>query len=186
MPAITAFVRKDQGWFGGLPAAPDLPMDRTVLTDENFHRYTSSLERNGFFGPDSWYMNAERNIAFAREATGDGRISLPVLFLHAAYDYICATVDTRLAEPMREHCRDLTEATVASGHWIGQEKPMEVNAALGAGSRSSFRSCVRDSAISRASRAKPRRTSGRSVRCPPVGQSSQGSSLFCPSGITTF
>ena len=70
LPAITAFVRKDQGWFGRLPAAPDLPMDRTVLTDEDFHRYTSSLDRNGFFGPGSWYMNAERNIAFAR---GEGR-----------------------------------------------------------------------------------------------------------------
>jgi pimeloyl-ACP methyl ester carboxylesterase len=130
LPAITAFVRKDQGWFGGLPAAPDLPMDRTVLTDEDFHRYTSSLERNGFFGPDSWYMNAERNIAFAREAKGGGRLSLPVLFLHADYDHVCATVDTRIAEPMRENCRDLTEATVASGHWMAQEKPMEVNAAL--------------------------------------------------------
>lgn len=105
-------------------------MDRTVLTDEDFHRYTSSLDRNGFFGPGSWYMNPERNIAFLREAKGDGRISLPVLFLHAAYDYICATVDTRLTEPMRENCSDLTEATVASGHWMGQEKPMEVNAAL--------------------------------------------------------
>jgi hypothetical protein len=53
-----------------------------------------------------------------------------VLFLHAVYDYVCATVDTRFAEPMRENCRDLTEATVASGHWMAQEKPMEVNAAL--------------------------------------------------------
>jgi hypothetical protein len=39
--------------------------------------------------------------------------------------------DTQLAEPMRENCRDLTEATVASGHWMAQEKPMEVNAQLG-------------------------------------------------------
>jgi pimeloyl-ACP methyl ester carboxylesterase len=101
-----------------------------VLSDEDFHRYTSALERNGFFGPCSWYMNAERNIAFAREAKSGGRLSLPVLFLHAAYDYICATIDTRLAEPMRENCRDLTEATVASGHRQSQEKPMEVNAAL--------------------------------------------------------
>jgi soluble epoxide hydrolase/lipid-phosphate phosphatase len=55
---------------------------------------------------------------------------LPVLFLHALYDYIVATVDTRLAQPMRENCSDLTEATVASGHWMAQEKPREVNAAL--------------------------------------------------------
>jgi hypothetical protein len=100
------------------------------LSPINFHRYTSALERNGFFGPCSWYMNAERNIAFAREAKSGGRLSLPVLFLHAAFDYICATFDTRLAEPMRENCRDLTDARVASGHRLSQEKPMEVNAAL--------------------------------------------------------
>jgi soluble epoxide hydrolase / lipid-phosphate phosphatase len=55
---------------------------------------------------------------------------LPLLFLHAAYDDICATIDTRVAELMRENCRDLTEATVASGHRLSQEKPMDVNAAL--------------------------------------------------------
>ncbi len=55
---------------------------------------------------------------------------MPVLFLHARYDYVCETVDSRLAEPMREHCADLTEARVDSGHWMAQEKPAEVNAAL--------------------------------------------------------
>jgi pimeloyl-ACP methyl ester carboxylesterase len=75
-------------------------------------------------------MNAQRNLTFARAAKSGGRLSLPVLFLHAVYDYILATVGTRLAEPMRENCSDLTEATVASGHWMAQEKPMEVNAAL--------------------------------------------------------
>ncbi len=55
---------------------------------------------------------------------------MPVLFLHAAYDYVCETVDSRLAEPMRAHCANLTEATVQSGHWMAQEKPTQVNAAL--------------------------------------------------------
>ena len=55
---------------------------------------------------------------------------MPVLFLHAAYDYICETIVSRLAEPMRDHCADLTEVTIASGHWMAQEKPVEVNAAL--------------------------------------------------------
>lgn len=129
-PAITAFVRKNKGWFAGLPGAPDLPRDESVLSEEDFHRYAAALQQNGFFGPDSWYMNADRNEAFAKRAKNNGRIALPVLFLHAAYDYVCATVDTRLAEPMREFCGDLTEATVASGHWMAQEKPVEVNSAL--------------------------------------------------------
>jgi len=50
--------------------------------------------------------------------------------VHAAYDYVCETIDSRLPEPMRANCADLTEAHVASGHWMAQEKPREVNAAL--------------------------------------------------------
>jgi pimeloyl-ACP methyl ester carboxylesterase len=129
-PAITAFVRKNQSWFGGLPGAPDLPRDDTVLSDEDMHKYASALERNGFFGPDSWYMNADRNTEFAKKARNGGKLSLPVLFLHGAYDYVCATIDTRLAEPMRKDCSNLTEATVRSGHWMAQEQPVAVNAHL--------------------------------------------------------
>jgi pimeloyl-ACP methyl ester carboxylesterase len=58
------------------------------------------------------------------------RMRVLQLFLHAAYDYICETIDSRLAEPMRAHCENLTEFTVMSGHWMAQEKPSEVNAAL--------------------------------------------------------
>jgi pimeloyl-ACP methyl ester carboxylesterase len=75
-------------------------------------------------------MNHERNIAFARQARNGGRLSLPVLFLHGAYDYTCETIDSRLAEPMRENCTDLTEVVVESGHWMAQENPVAVNAAL--------------------------------------------------------
>jgi len=31
---------------------------------------------------------------------------------------------------MRAYCRQLTEETIRSGHWLAQEKPVEVNAAL--------------------------------------------------------
>ena len=47
-----------------------------------------------------------------------------------AYDYICETLVSRLAEPMRAHCSNLTEVVDPSGHWMAQEKPVEVNAAL--------------------------------------------------------
>jgi pimeloyl-ACP methyl ester carboxylesterase len=55
---------------------------------------------------------------------------MPVLFMHGAYDYVCETIDSRLAEPMRANCANLTEATILSGHWMAQEKPIHVNAAL--------------------------------------------------------
>jgi pimeloyl-ACP methyl ester carboxylesterase len=129
-PAGTAAVRKMGGWFGGLPGAPDLPRDESVLTEQDFHAYAAALQKNGFFGPDSWYMNAERNADFAGEAKNGGRIDLPVLFLHGAYDWVCETRKSRLAEPMRAACSDLTEATAKTGHWMAQEDPAFVNAAL--------------------------------------------------------
>jgi len=129
-PSRTAQVRRDGGWFGGAGQAPDVPLDADVLTDEDLHKYVAALERTGFFGPDSWYMNHGRNVEFATRAVNSGALSMPVLFLHGEYDYTCETVVSRLAEPMRRDCRNLTEVTVPSGHWMAQEKPAAVNAAL--------------------------------------------------------
>jgi pimeloyl-ACP methyl ester carboxylesterase len=128
-PAATAFTRANGGWFGQAGVAPDFPRDESVLTEEDEHKYVSSLECNGFFGPDSWYVNGEANMAFAARAKAR-RLAMPVLFLHAAYDYVCETIDSRLPQPMRAHCDNLTEVVVESGHWMAQEKPREVNAAL--------------------------------------------------------
>ncbi|HEY7038745.1 MAG TPA: alpha/beta hydrolase [Methylomirabilota bacterium] len=129
-PSRTATARRDGGWFGGAGRAPDLPRDPDVVTDEELDIYAAGLARNGFFGPDAWYMNGQRNIDYAARARDAGRLSLPVLFLHAEYDYTCDTVQSRLADPMRRDCRNLTEVVVASGHWMAQEKPRVVNAAV--------------------------------------------------------
>ena len=129
-PARTASIRKHGGWFGGAGKAPDVPVDGDVLTDADLAAYAAALERNGFFGPDSWYMNHDRNVAYAAKATNGGRLDMPVLFLHAANDLICDTVGSRLAEPMRDYCADLTEVVIQSGHWMAQERPVAVNKAL--------------------------------------------------------
>jgi len=129
-PSRTAAVRKAGGWFGGAPAAPDVPLDTDVLSEHDLETYTAALQRTGFFGPDSYYMNTDRNADYASRAKNGGRIDLPVLFLHGEYDYTCETVDSQLAEPMRQDCRNLEEVVIQSGHWMAQEKPSQVNAAL--------------------------------------------------------
>ena len=129
-PSRTALVRNDGGWFGGADHAPDVPVDADVLTEADLAAYTAALTRNGFFGPNAWYMNHEENAAWSATAANNGRLDMPVLFLHGAYDTTCDTVHSRLAEPMRRDCADLTEVVVASGHWMAQENPVAVNAAL--------------------------------------------------------
>jgi pimeloyl-ACP methyl ester carboxylesterase len=128
-PGRLAAVRKAGGWFGG-GACPDLPRDSDVITEADLEAYTAALTRNGFFGPDSWYMNRKANGAYARTSKNGGKLSMPVLFLHAAYDMTCETMRSTLAEPMRRDCSELTEVVVKSGHWMAQEQPVAVNAAL--------------------------------------------------------
>ncbi len=129
-PSPTARIRKAGGWFAGAGAAPDVPLDTDVLDEEALSQYVAALERNGFFGPDSYYMNHEANAEYAKRARNSGVLEVPVLFLHARYDQTCETVVSRLAEPMRQSCRRLTEVIVPSGHWMAQERPIEVNAAI--------------------------------------------------------
>jgi pimeloyl-ACP methyl ester carboxylesterase len=131
-PARLAEVRRDGGWFGGAARAPDLPLDTDLIGIGDLHRYASALQANGFAGPCSWYLNGPANLARAAAAPHDGRLSVPVLFLHGAHDFTCDTTGSRLAEPMRAACPDLTELTVDSGHWMPIERPEQVNAGLAA------------------------------------------------------
>jgi pimeloyl-ACP methyl ester carboxylesterase len=129
-PAQHAYMRQNGGRWDGADRAPDIPVDADVLTETDLAAYTAALQRNGFFGPLSWYLNNDRNVAYSAKAVNRGRLSMPVLFLHGTNDLVCDTTNSRLAEPMREHCADLTEVVVESGHWMAQERPVAVNGAL--------------------------------------------------------
>ncbi len=139
-PAMTAHVRNMGGFFGTpeepggtlplLELAEQLPLDEDVLSEEDLQLYTEALERNGFFGPSSWYVNIEPNAVYAANALNDGVLEMPVLFIGGMYDFTCETVYSRAKEPMEKLCRDLTLDVIKSGHWMAQEKPVEVNGVL--------------------------------------------------------
>lgn len=129
-PSPTSMVRKNGGWFRGAERPPDLPLDERVLGAVDLGVYAAALQRNGFFGPNSWYMNHEVNAAYAARAVDGGVLKMPALFLAASYDVTCESITSRLAEPMAGYCRNLTTRVIGSGHWMAQEKPVEVNAAL--------------------------------------------------------
>jgi pimeloyl-ACP methyl ester carboxylesterase len=129
-PSLTARISRDGGWFGGAGRAPNLPRDPTVLSEDDLAAYVAAFERTGFSGADSWYANHERNLQYAARLGERGALHMPVLFLHAAYDSICETVDSRMAEPMRRDCTNLTERVLETGHWMPLEAPAQVNAAI--------------------------------------------------------
>jgi len=129
-PAGTASIRSGGGWFGGQSGAPDLPRDEDVVTEDDVFAYAAGLEANGFFGPNSWYMNHDANKAYASAGVDDPILDMPALFLAGRFDYTCESVESELGHPMHAHCRNLTVEVVDSGHWMAQEKPRAVNASL--------------------------------------------------------
>ena len=126
----TSEVRRLGGWFGGLPEAPDIPIDTDVISETDLDFYVEGLTKNGFFGPDSFYVNHSVNAEYATRAVNGGQLAMPALFLAGRYDFVCETVTSRAAEPMRSVCLDLEEHIIDSGHWMAQERPVEVNQAL--------------------------------------------------------
>ena len=65
--AQTAFVRKNNGWFKD-GVAPNIPLDKNVLSEKELEIYSKYLSANGFFGPGSWYMNTELNSEYFKKA----------------------------------------------------------------------------------------------------------------------
>lgn len=133
-PSFLATIRKNGGWWGGLAAAPDSPFETTLFAQLNdqpaFDRMVAEFEKNGFEGPNAYYLNHETNKAYAERAPNNGQLKFPTLFIHAKWDSVCDTTLSRLAEPMREKCDDLTEVVIESGHWVGMEAPEETSEAI--------------------------------------------------------
>lgn len=124
-----ATVTRDGGWFGGGPI-PDIDRDTVILTDAIYEDVVSTLRANGFFGPNSYYLHHTDNLRYSQESVNGGVLTMPVLFVESQYDPTADTIRSALADPMREYCRDLTEASLPAGHWVGLEKAAETNAAL--------------------------------------------------------
>ena len=101
-----------------------------MLSQTDFGTFVDAFETTGFHGADAWYMNDDSNLAYAAEAPNGGQLCMPVLFLHAAWDATCYTVQGQLAEPMRTDCTNLTEMTIEAGHELMLERPDDVNAAM--------------------------------------------------------
>ncbi len=129
-PARLAGIRSQGGWFGAAHRAPALPPDTDILSEADYRAFVAAFERTGFAGANAWYLNDDANAAYAAEAPGFGRLTLPVLFIHARWDTTCETVHSRLADPMRADCTDLTEVTIDAGHEVMKERPLETNVAL--------------------------------------------------------
>ncbi|KAJ6144522.1 Alpha/Beta hydrolase protein [Penicillium chermesinum] len=128
LPAHTAKVRRE-GPLGGREKPPSVDMTGPpMLPAEVWDSFIKDMERTGFWTGCAYYMHHQRNAEY--NGKKDRRLKQPVLFVHATWDLVCDTKTSRLIEPMREACSDLTEVTLDASHWVPFEKPRELNAAL--------------------------------------------------------
>ncbi|MUL84128.1 alpha/beta hydrolase [Mycobacterium sp. CBMA247] len=122
----------------GISAPPEALTDRPLpplpdwITPDEFERYVTAFTETGFTGPLNWYRNFDRNWELtdpSSEAITAQTITVPTLFLGG-------TADPVLSFTPRDRVRDVVTGDYrevlldGAGHWLQQERPDEVNAAL--------------------------------------------------------
>ena len=94
--------------------------------------YAAGFRRSGFRGGFNWYRNLDRNWALTAPLQG-ASIQPPALFVAGTRDgVIHSKMGRKHLEQMADDVPQL-RATVlidGAGHWVQQERPAEVNAAL--------------------------------------------------------
>jgi pimeloyl-ACP methyl ester carboxylesterase len=114
-----------RGMVERLPEPDGLP---DWLSRAELDHYAETFARTGFTGGLNWYRNFDRNWELTPELAG-AKVEVPTLFVAGAGDPVLrmATLDA-----MRESITDLRDVAVVpgAGHWVQQEKPEAVNAAL--------------------------------------------------------
>jgi len=98
------------------------------LSQEDLDVYVEAFERTGFTGGLNWYRNIDRNWEHSAPFA-ERRIEQPALFLTGELDSVRSFMP---AEVMQGWVTDLREPIVVpgAGHWVQQEAPAAVNAAL--------------------------------------------------------
>ena len=117
------------GFLDGIAAPATLP---SWLTAADLAFVTGEFAHSGFRGGLNWYRNIDRNWALTAPWQG-ASIRQPALF-------VAGTRDPVITSPMGEAALKQMPTTVpglkkqvlidGAGHWIQQERPAEVNAAL--------------------------------------------------------
>ena len=112
------------GYFTGTREPEKLP---DWLTEEDISYFARELGRKGFRGPFNRYRNMDRDWEELPQL-GTLRIEQPALFLIGEKD---STKGFASHEPMKKLVPNLQIIELpGAGHWIQQERPAEINAAL--------------------------------------------------------
>jgi pimeloyl-ACP methyl ester carboxylesterase len=119
--------KKDgRGFVERMPPAPDVLPD--WITQEEVDHYVAEFTRTGFTGGINWYRNFHRNWELTPQLA-DAKVEAPAYFIAGKLDPVIGGRGSGFDSPTLLDWRGETVIDDA-GHWVQQEKPAEVNAAL--------------------------------------------------------
>jgi pimeloyl-ACP methyl ester carboxylesterase len=122
-----AFKPPGAGLLEGMVDTPVLP---PWLTEHDLDVLAAAFRRSGFRGALNRYRAMDLDWA-ENEATADRPVTVPALFIAGDRDMTVILAKNSL-DRMKEHVPQLRRVLMipGAGHWIGEERPREVNDAL--------------------------------------------------------
>ena len=128
-PQASLFIEDGQGFLGG--AHPHRPLP-DWLTEADLAYFTAAYRKSGFRGGLNWYRNIDRNWELTAPWQ-DARIAQPSLFIAGSKDaVVTGLIGAKRVADMERILPNLQQKLIieGAGHWVQQERPGEVNAAL--------------------------------------------------------
>lgn len=114
-----------RGMVERLPEPERLP---DWLSQDELDHYVTEFTRTGFTGGINWYRNFDRNFELMADFA-EAKVTMPAGFIVGAQDPVLTLSPPSLMDGWVEDLR-MSEIIEGAGHWVQQEKPAEVNAAL--------------------------------------------------------
>ena len=128
-PSAHQFVEEGKGFLHGGERDRPLP---DWLSEADIAYFANIYSQSGFRGGLNWYRNIDRNWELSA-AWQDATIDQPSLFLAGSKDgVITGLIGAKRVADMERVLTDLKAKIIldGAGHWVQQERPEEVNAAL--------------------------------------------------------
>ena len=123
----TGFIAPGQDFLSEVADDATLP---PWMSEAHHAEYVAAFTAGGFKGPLDWYRNIDRNWALTAFLQ-DKRIRQPSMFMVGERDPVRHYAGQHEAT-LKDWLTDLRTQTVlpGAGHWLQQERPDEINAAL--------------------------------------------------------
>jgi pimeloyl-ACP methyl ester carboxylesterase len=123
------FVEAGKGFLSNPGTVRRLP---TWLSEADLAYFTEAYRESGFRGGLNWYRNIDRNWELTAPWQG-AQIHQPSLFIAGSKDsVITGLIGAKRVADMERVLPNLKQKLIVDGasHWIQEERPVEVNAAL--------------------------------------------------------